>query len=164
MRKTMKTYNVEILIAIPIVLVVLVGPALLLIGCFGSKNSQRKRQKFRDPAESSGTILRIWKTTDYQPEGPYYEPWVVKYSYYAGGILYEKSFQTNNRKVAHSLQYFLCVAGQWRKKGSGDEREMYGNTFGSRSRQPDAGSEKRCGKAVHADFGKTAYLVYFADI
>lgn len=104
MRKTMKTYNVEILIAIPIVLVVLVGPALLLIGCFGSKNSQRKRQKFRDPAESSGTILRIWKTTDYQPEGPYYEPWVVKYSYYAGGILYEKSFQTNNRKVAHSLQ------------------------------------------------------------
>ncbi len=100
----MKTYNVEILIAIPIVLVVLVGPALLLIGCFGSKNSQRKRQKFRDPAESSGTILRIWKTTDYQPEGPYYEPWVVKYSYYAGGILYEKSFQTNNRKVAHSLQ------------------------------------------------------------
>ena len=100
----MKTYNVEILIAIPIVLVVLVGPALLLIGCFGSKNSQRKRQKFRDPAESSGTILRIWKTTDNQPEGPYYEPWVVKYSYYAGGILYEKSFQTNNRKVAHSLQ------------------------------------------------------------
>ncbi len=100
----MKTYNVEILIAIPIVLVVLVGPALILIGCFGSKNSQRKRQKFRDPAESSGTILRIWKTTDYQPEGPYYEPWVVKYSYYAGGILYEKSFQTNNRKVAHSLQ------------------------------------------------------------
>ncbi len=100
----MKTYNVEILIAIPIVLVVLVVPALLLIGCFGSKNSQRKRQKFRDPAESSGTILRIWKTTDYQPEGPYYEPWVVKYSYYAGGILYEKSFQTNNRKVAHSLQ------------------------------------------------------------
>ncbi len=100
----MKTYNVEILIAIPIVLVVLVGPALLLIGCFGSKNSQRKRQKFRDPAESSGTILRIWKTTDYQPEGPYYEPWVVKYSYYAGGILYKKNFQTNNRKVAHSLQ------------------------------------------------------------
>lgn len=71
----MKTYNAEILIAIPIVLVVLVVPALLLIGCFGSKNSQRKRQKFRDPAESSGTILRIWKTTDYQPEGPYYEPW-----------------------------------------------------------------------------------------
>lgn len=100
----MKTYNVEILIAIPIVLVVLVGPALILIGCFGSKNSQRKRQKFRDPAESSGTILRIWKTTDYQPEGPYYEPWVVEYSYYAGGILYEKSFQTNNRKIAHSLQ------------------------------------------------------------
>ena len=100
----MKTYNVEILIAIPIVLVVLVVPALLLIGCFGSKNSQRKRQKFRDPAESSGTILRIWKTTDYQPEGPYYEPWVVEYSYYAGGILYKKNFQTNNRKVAHSLQ------------------------------------------------------------
>lgn len=100
----MKTYNVEILIAIPIVLVVLVGPALILIGCFGSKNSQRKRQKFRDPAESSGTVLRIWKTTDYQPEGPYYEPWVVEYSYYAGGILYEKSFQTNNRKIAHSLQ------------------------------------------------------------
>lgn len=100
----MKTYNVEVLIAILIVLVVLVVPTLLLIGWFGSKNSRKKQQKFREPAETSGTILRIWKETDYQPEGPYYEPWVIEYSYYAGSILHEKSFHSYNRKIVHGVQ------------------------------------------------------------
>lgn len=99
----MKTYHVEVLIAIPIVLVVLVGPALLLIGWFGSKNSQKKKQKFREPAETGGTVLRIWKETDYQPEGPYYEPWVIEYSYYADSILHKKSFKSNNRKIVHGM-------------------------------------------------------------
>ncbi len=67
----MKTYNVEILIAIPIVLVVLVVPALLLIGCFGSKNSQRKRQKFRDPAESSGNDFENLENDGLSTGGPY---------------------------------------------------------------------------------------------
>ncbi len=98
----MNEENMAILITILTVLALVVP--LILIGVFASKNSRRKQQKFKEPAESSGTILKIWKTTDYQPEGPYYEPWVVEYSYYAGSILYEKSFQTNNRKIAHSLQ------------------------------------------------------------
>lgn len=95
--------KMEILIVILTVLVVLVIP-LLLVGHFGSKYSQRKRQKFREPAESSGTILRIWKETNYQPEGPYNEPWVIEYSYYAGSILHENKFESYNRKVVHGLQ------------------------------------------------------------
>lgn len=85
------------------VLAVLVIP-LLLVGHFGSKNSKRKRQKFQEPAESSGTILCIWKETHYQPEGPYNEPWVIEYSYYADSILHENKFESYNRKVAHGLQ------------------------------------------------------------
>lgn len=95
--------KMEILIVILIVLAMLVVP-LLLVGCFGSKNSRRKQQKFQEQAESSGTILRIWKETNYQSEGPYNEPWVIAYSYYAGGTLYEKRFESYNRKAVHGLQ------------------------------------------------------------
>lgn len=77
---------------------------LVLIIWFVCTNNRRKLQGFGERVETTGTVLRIWKQTDYQPQGPHYEPWVIEYSYYDGSSLRQKSFESLNRKMVHKLQ------------------------------------------------------------
>lgn len=90
----MKTEEMVILISV-------VGPMLLivvLLAWFLSTRNARIRRRFREPAETNGTIVDIWVERDHQPEGPHYEPYVVTYSYDDGSVLHEKRFATADRK------------------------------------------------------------------
>jgi len=79
---------------------------MVLIIWFVSTYHRRMRRAFREPAETSGTILDIHVKRDYvhHPEAPNYEPYVIIYSYYAGGCMHETSFECSNRKIVHPLK------------------------------------------------------------
>lgn len=77
---------------------------MVLLMWFVSTNNRRVQRKFKESAETNGTIVDIRIERDYHPEGQSYEPYVITYSYYDGKSMREKSFKTGNRKQVHKLK------------------------------------------------------------